>query len=256
MGPRRFRQGNVSPVMTTLMISPLQWGPADSGRETRRGRPPKRESGSAGFNGAPPIQAGKPGSIGHCGDPCSSFNGAPPIQAGKPALSPKVCLQLDCFNGAPPIQAGKPLNLRHAGFAPFTGFNGAPPIQAGKLCRTMRIVRVWRKLQWGPADSGRETYEASIMLAQAQRASMGPRRFRQGNIPRPARDRRPGRRFNGAPPIQAGKLQRRERTSTMRSSFNGAPPIQAGKPGENPQNQSSNKASMGPRRFRQGNGRA
>ena len=107
MEPCQFRQGNQYIKTTLVPISTLQWSPANSGRETymiqslrqqyelasmepcqfRQGNPVHLNlhyTSSPSFNGALPIQAGKPGSTLAPVSGCSScFNGALPIQAGK-----------------------------------------------------------------------------------------------------------------------------------------------------------------------------
>ena len=158
MEPRQFRQGNCLRLMTAR-------------RRSMR------------FNGAPPIQAGKPETVCPQGSPQTGFNGAPPIQAGKPScwrdlpstsaeasmeprqfrqgnsvLSGFQSLERGRFNGAPPIQAGKLDTVVPSVTLADNRFNGAPPIQAGK--HAVLPENVWRRGQ----------------------ASMEPRQFRQGNL--------------------------------------------------------------------------
>ena len=129
----------------------LQWSPTSSGRETWRART-ETTCWCARFNGALPIQAGKPVRV-KC-----SFNGALPIQAGKRAERARWRLIHWSFNGALPIQAGKLANERFDMLVAASASMEPYPFRQGNMSRRASAASSARMLQWSPTHSGRETW--------------------------------------------------------------------------------------------------
>ena len=132
------------------------------------------------FNGALPIQAGKPCEHHDIALVRVGFNGALPIQAGKLQIVPNPQRVAPCFNGALPIQAGKPSERQVSKIA--RELLQWSPTHSGRETYEHNGVKVGYKwLQWSPTHSGRETAQPHPSLLSAYIASMEPYPFRQGN---------------------------------------------------------------------------
>ena len=185
MGPRRFRRGNLAGVQNARARCVASMGP----RRFRRGNARSRSGSpiiSARFNGAatfPPRKscAGATGTIWDAG-----FNGAatfPPRKYGTPgrAAQRPGPLQWCSFNGAATFPPRKYLRVRNE-LPALPCFNGAATFPPRKLLERGPCGKVITVLQWGRDVSAAEIYHLRAVHRDHQVASMGPRRFRRGNL--------------------------------------------------------------------------
>ncbi len=181
MGPRRWRRGDVVDLRGFPQVQDgLQWGHAGGGVETPRLHPNRITE--------------------------RSFNGATPVEAWRPKRRPRYMRwPPPSFNGATPVEAWRRTVIRHSlegGFVASMGprrwrrgdsklrqvSDSGGELQwghaGGGVETKVDIYPLPRgtQLQWGHAGGGVETATARMNIVLEAGASMGPRRWRRGDI--------------------------------------------------------------------------
>ncbi len=227
MGPRRFRRGNFERSRSNLPRCERFNGAATfPSRKCLMPTPSDRLRGR--FNGAATFPSRKCLFLRRAAKGCGSFNGAATFPSRK---CPARIVQHAYI---PTLQWGRDVSVAEITGYPYPATNQSALLQWGRDVSVAEITQTWGPIRRYPCFNGAATFPSRkflsrIVALQVPEASMGPRRFRRGNLVGLFQERQDARASMGPRRFRRGNFASVSRAKSLML------------------------ASMGPRRFRRGN---